>query len=244
MLKLKDVYELPSTQVPLTDYVITEKWIPEVATYSEDFEHSMLVLVEKEGLLQVKQLVYKQAEGDRFAALYTIWYLNLPVALVQTAGRGGRDHFNRWITNPDLFRSMCQYLRSKMQKAEDLDDVHDPEMLVYPEEVFHFYGNYFGDELGYPAEEKTKGFRLMTGSWRIIPGSVPEYVLVTAEAKFEPMPEFIRRNECVFQKVGRVSDGELAPNPRVAEVSNENGHSQIYWYKPVSRPDNVKILSV
>jgi hypothetical protein len=244
MFKLKEVYGLPSTPVPLAQHVITEKWVPEVPGVAFGLEHSAVVAMDEEGFLKVKQLVYSSADGERYAALYTMWFRDAPVGIVQVAGRGGRDHFKRWITDHDQFLQMCNYLRTKISNGDDQVDVYDPEQLVYPEEVFHFYGEDFGSGFGYPAERRTEGFLVLFDGPRLIPGCPENCVLVMAESQFEPMPEYIRRGEYVLRQVGKVSDEELARNPRVAENSYDKGHNQIYWYEQAPRPENAKVLSV
>lgn len=242
MLKLKDVYALPGKPIPLTDYILSDTWIPEVPDLAYSMEYAALAAMDEEGILTVRELVFQYNDGDRTAGMYTLWFNGAPVAIVQEAGRGGRDHNKRWITDANLFFMLCQYLRTKLSDGTLEADVHDPETLVYPEEIFNFYGQKFGDQFGYPAEAVTKGFLLLFKN--VIPDVDQALLLVTAEAKFEPMPEYIRRDEHVMKLVRKVNEEELARNPRVAAGCADDGHTQIYWYSQVTRPENCPILSV
>jgi hypothetical protein len=244
MLKLKQVYGLPATNVRLVEYVLTEKWIPEVADLAYSPQQAALAAMDEEGLLTVKQVVYASSEGDRYAALYTLWFKGAPVGIFQVAGRGGEDQFKRWITAPAAFVDLCQYVRTKLSNGEDQMDIYDPEHNVYPEEVFSFYGTDFGTALGFPPEPAAKGFIVLFDGARLVPGANPSYALVTATPEHEPMPEYLRQQEYVYQKVAPLSAEELAKNPRIAEVSKEDGHTQIYWYKNVIRPSDQPVLAV
>ncbi|MDO8415192.1 MAG: hypothetical protein Q7S87_03150 [Agitococcus sp.] len=249
MMQLKDVYKIPGKIVPLSEWVISESWIPEVPNWSAGPDcggpsYELLQALTVEGLIQVKQLVNELYEGDRYAAMYTVVFKDMPVAIIQEAGRGGRDHYSRWVTNAPGFWAMCQYLHFKLAFMVTKVEEDDPEQMIYPEEVFQFYGNYFGTEFGYEKEPITKGFLTMKSEKGLIPGINPEYVLVTAVKKFNVMPEYIRRGAYVLRKVGPVSEEELARNPRVRLVSEEDQHPNIYWYQPASRPIDEPVLSI
>ena len=176
--------------------------------------------------------------------MYSLSFKGTPIALIQEAGRGGRDHFNRWVTAPDLFNEMCMYLIGKLHLRTP-SDVVDAQKEIYPEEIFQFYGNYFGDEFGYPAESKMNGFTVIQNHRGLIPDMPPNYLLVTAFAKYsDVMPVYIRRGAFVMQRVRPVSEEELARNTRVREVSMSENEPNIWWYIPAERPLNMPVLSV
>lgn len=242
MLKLKDVYAIPGTPVPLAEYVLTEKWIPELPDLAYYIELSVLRQIDAEGLVRVQQLSYTNFDGERSAGMYTLWFGGFPVAIIHTSGRGGNEDFKRWITDPGRLFEMCQYLRTKISAETGSRDIYDPELEVYPEEVFDVGGQYIGDSFGHTKEKSADGFLVLGDS--LIAGVAPDLVLVTAAEKYDPMPEYIRRNESVLQKVAKVSTEELARNPRVEHFSVEDGLPQIYWYKHVTRPENCPVLAV
>lgn len=241
MLKLKDIYAMPGTMVPLTEYVLTDKWLPELPDLAYTVEWGTLKQLDAEGVVRVQQLAYSNFDGERSAGMYTLWFREFPVAIIHTSGRGGSENFRRWVTDAVRLFELCQYLRTKLS-SEASTDLCDPELEVYPEEVFYLYGQYIGDAFGHPKEEPATGFLVLWDS--VIPEVTPGLVLVTAAAQYDPMPEYIRRNESVLQRVAKVSADELARNPRVEHFSIADGMPQIYWYKQVARPENCTVLAV
>jgi hypothetical protein len=244
MLKLKAIYDLPTKKTALSDFILTERWIPEVPDLGYHVDHATWVAMDEEGLLVVKQVAYGDNGADRYAAIFSLWFKDKPVGIFQEAGRGGRDHFKRWITDADAFVALCQYLRTKLCNGEDQLDIYDPEHEVYPEEMFGFYGQDFGTALGYPPEPAAKGFHIIFDGAKVIQGANPAYALVTALPKYDPMPEYIRRREYVYKKVAPLTATELASNPRIEAVCKEDGHTHIYWYQMVIRPSDQPILAI
>lgn len=244
LLKLKDVYAINSKNVPVTHYVITDKWLPEIGEQLWQPAHHLLEAIEAEGMVKVQQLVDQSYDGDRYAALYTLWFKGKPVGIFQVAGRSGCDHFQRWITDSAVYAELCNYLRNKLAEGDDRVEVYDPEHEVYPEEVFSFYGHDFGEAFGYTLEPRAKGMLVIFDGARLIKNPTHNHAMVLATAEHDPMPEFIRRNEFVYQKVGPLTAEELASNPRIEATAKEDGHANLYWYKQVTRPKDQPILAV
>lgn len=242
MLKLKDVFALPGTMVPMTEYILTDKWLPELPELEYTLDRSTLLEIDKDAFFGIRKVVEENFDSERSAGIYTIWFKGLPAGIIQASGRGGSEDVKRWITDPQRLFDLVQYLRTKITGSVGCADVHDPETDVYPEEVFGLYGNYYGDGFGYPRVTPAKGFMLLFDN--IIPEVDPSLILVTATAEHNPMPEYIRREAYVMKKVSKVTADELARNPRVALFAKEDGYSQIYWYQAAPRPIDCPVIAV
>lgn len=241
MLKLKDVYALPATPVTVTECIIGPKWFPDIAEMEYHVPYSTWQAMAEEGLLTVRQVAYHDCDGDRSVGLYTLWFKNEPVGIFQSSGRGGDEYVDRWITDATRYATVAQYIRTKLA-SDELKDFHDPERVVYPEEIFVFYGTDFGTQFGYPAEKKAEGFMVF---WdELIPGLDHKMTLVTATPEHSPMPEYLRRGGYVMQRVREVNAEEHARNTRLAMVSAEDGHTQFYWYTHCERPENAKVIAI
>lgn len=146
-MKVKTVYTLPATPIALTDWVLRDDWFPEISVTS-NLGTDVLEELEKEGRLKVKCLVDFYIDYRRYAAMHTVWFDELPVFIVQNAGREGDDHFNRWVTDLPRYLQLLGYLQSKIP-LEIRFEATDPEKEVFPEEIFRFYGMDFSDQVGY-----------------------------------------------------------------------------------------------
>lgn len=245
MLKLKDVYALPSTVVPLAHCIIGSKWFPEVRDMEYYVPHTVWQAMDEEGFVTMRQVVYQNFDGERSAGLYTVWFKEQPVGIIQTSGRGGDEYVDRWITDPGIYAVLCQYISTKLASEDELKDFHDPERVIYPEEIFFFYGNDFGKQFGHPSEATAEGFMpYFSETKRLLPGIAHDLELVTAQPQHSPMPEYLRRHQHVFKRVREVSPDEHAMNPRLEQISREDGYTQFYWYAACERPENAEVLSI
>lgn len=65
-------------------------------------------------------------DGYRVWRLASIWIDNKPFMVIQLAGRGGRDHTGKFITDSELYVKCVQYLQSFCPIVNDFD-VFNPE---------------------------------------------------------------------------------------------------------------------
>lgn len=147
MIKYKDIYAIEGVTLALTDWVIDDAWFPEIDATSRFSE--VLEQLQQDNRLVVKQVVYKNFDGERYAAMHTLWFDGKPMAIVQDAGRGGRDYKQRWVTDVKTYGEALAYL---LLLSLELNDVIDPEELVYEEHVCSFYGSDFSKTLGFENE--------------------------------------------------------------------------------------------
>lgn len=63
----------------------------------------------------------------RFWALRTVWFDEVPVMVIQNAGREGDDHDARYITNETAYREMIVYIKTliPVEQIEELPDLLD-----------------------------------------------------------------------------------------------------------------------
>jgi hypothetical protein len=199
----------------------------------------------REGRVQVRCIFERNFDGDRFADMHTIWFDSMPVMVVRDGGRGGADFRSRMVTNAALFSALCEYIRQKLQPAQAGDDLVDPDKLLYPEELFNFYGGIdMAAELGYAVEPKVEGFMLIPHVHRIIPQAPDGHILVQAKPEVGEMPQYLRRNGSVLQRVRALTDEELAGNARVGEHSRATGYTWLYWYVQADAPAGAKVVRI
>ncbi|WP_162570971.1 MULTISPECIES: hypothetical protein [unclassified Variovorax] len=240
MLKLKEVYLLPTKPVLHTTWVLSGQWLPEIQDLDSNCTTEFLETLDLEKRFDVRQLMFEYFDGERSAQMHTLWFDGKPVCIVQDAGRGLRDHHRRWVTDAAAFEQLVAYLRSRLP----CEQVHisDPEADLYPEEVFCFYGMDFSERFGIQVEPLTPGFMLVQ-SVNLFKDRrpVPEVLLSTTSAE---APAYVRRGSSVFKLVRPVSDEEHAANPRIAQVLAEDGFIGHYWYERTTRPEGLPVISI
>lgn len=234
-ITLRSVYQIQGTPTVLTDGVtLCAKWFPEVDGIEMQLYGRLPKKLEEDGRLKVVCLFSKNFDGERGASMHTLWFDGKPVAIVKNSGRGGDEDSHRWITDPVQFTALCTYLWMVLEAGSGPDsDIVDPDTLLYPEEVFGVYGGYYGDLFGIAREEPAKGILILWDLRAKHLKNVPaEGELVIGEPCVKEMPEYIRREGYVMQRVRAVSEQEMKDNPNLA-----NGHpnEKLFWY--VEHPD-------
>lgn len=133
-MKPIEIYALPATKTTTSlsqlDYVETNH-LPEITESISKISH----LNEKIVIHTIKEHSY---DYDSSWCLYTVWFENTPVMILQEAGESN-DHEERFITNEPKFIEMVQYIRSLLQTLEPSNiDVYDEEEDL--PELTHFSG--------------------------------------------------------------------------------------------------------
>lgn len=244
MLKIKDVYKIAGIVRPLTEWVLRERWFPEAASALSLLGTPALEAMQAEGRLQVRELVNPYIDGYRIAQMHTLWLDGHPVLIVQDAGRGGDDHHKRWVTDGPRYFEMLAYLLSKLAVENEAHDITDPEAEVYEETVFSFYGKDFGEQFGYKAEPRTKGYCLMPHALHIVPGCDATWVLALLDASVAEPAAYIRRGDCVLALERHLNAEELASNPAMTPFLKSGQPARYVWYRPSARPAGAAVLSV
>lgn len=106
--------------------------IPEIDEYAE-FYHIETPRIE---IKYLKDWCY---DGRRVWQLATVWFWNKPVMIIQNAGREGDDHRVRFITDPEQYKLMIEYIIALMEIPEPkLEDVYKPDEDI--DGLTEFYG--------------------------------------------------------------------------------------------------------
>lgn len=248
MLTFDQIYKLDAPITSLTTNSPSAWWFPEVNEWDGDWD--LLERLDAQGRFQIKTLGYENGSGDRYAFLASVWFDGQPVMVVQEAGRSGRDHQRRWITDKLEYVEMCQYLRKQIEVSIEPNDVVDPATQIYPEEIFNFYGMDFGLPYGhgFAPEPRQEGYMLMKNSrdsrHTLVAGVDPDHYLVFISSKVKEAPLYIRRDSFVMKRVQEVTDEQHAINARIKGIGQENKYDKYYWYEHVARPENERIVSV
>lgn len=90
--------------------------------------------------------------GERSWSIFAIYFDNKPIAICQTAGRGGHDHTDIFVTDSNGFVAMKQFLRSLVDPKEFA--VYDPDSDV--PDLTYFWGHNWSDFESYPGEKDAK----------------------------------------------------------------------------------------
>lgn len=244
MLQIKELYDLPYNALDLNNWVLRDDWFPEINTVTSLLGGSALEKLQAEGRLQVRELVNVYGDGHRITEMCTVWFDGEPVFIAQNAGRSGRDHRKRWLTNTPRYWALLGYLFSMSDCEDEALETIDPSTLVYEEDVFNFYGQDFSAQFGYKTEPRTPGYCLLPHAEGIVPGSTPGWVLVMLGKSVAQAAPFIRRGGCVMQLLRPLSQAELDSNPRMTQALEGTEFDRYVWYVSAARPDNTVVLSV
>lgn len=243
MIKLNDIYALKGTATPVNSWVIQDHWFSELSSLSNNLNEIADVL-EQEGRLTLKCLVNKNYDGERIATMFSVWFDDKPVLLVQDAGRGGRDHQQRWVTGHTAYLELLTYLMAHLLKLEP-DTVEDPQSERYEEEVLRFYGTDFGPELGFESAPRREDVLLLPCTRGLLSSVPPDHSVAMLKIGAKDLPEYVRRGAAVLQKVRLLSTEELqADNPRIVEGNNAEGLDRVYLFKPCERPLGALVQSI
>ena len=243
MLKLRDIYNLPTTTLSLTDWVLRRDWFPEIDSYHLETTE-VLELLAAENRLEVRQVLHRNIDGRRYVWMNTLWFDGKPVAIVQNAGREGDDHRRRWVTDRESFNQLLAYLLSRAPLPE-VDEFADPDEERYEEEVFHFYGDNYAPQFGFQCEPRREDVQVIPNRGDILPSFGQDHYLVQLRKGAPDIPRFIRRGGSVLELVRLLTRDELDnQNPRVNAVNDAAGIDRVYLYKPGVRPPNESVQSV
>jgi len=242
MLKLKDVYDLQGKQLKFADWYFQAEWFPEIGnmlTYRLSSE--LLEQLDADGRIKVIELVNPYIDGDRVCEMHTLWFDDQPFAIHQRAGRGGTDHKARWLTDKAAYLDACKYLLGILPLDTE-EDLRDPNEVVYPEEIFCFYGHDFSVQFGHALESKSMNAQVIHAHRIANVFQLGDYLALFESGQNEP-PEYLRRDAFVMKLERVLGATDFGDNPQAYERVQE-GVGCIGLYRECSRPDNVTVVKV
>lgn len=247
MITLEQIFSLPCTHKRWTEVLVEDNWFPEL---NFDLDDEFWAEVDKANRLSVHELVYKDVDGYRYAAMYLIKFDGEPLLAIQQAGRSGRDHFERWrVASDEQYSKVLQHLNSLKPLDSRFEDEPTPlDKPFFEEQFLHFYGDYWGDQFGIPAQPRVKMELLPCAElgWKEQANGQNLYLVISRNPDVM-LGQFIRRGVCVMEFVKAISREELDEiNPRINVVSDSAQKPwQAYLYQKAENwPDDANVLSV
>ena len=242
MLQLKTLYSLPVSSMPLTDDMLRGDWFCEVGDLRDNLDEDILDELRRENRLMMCDLLNNSSNGHCSLLMYSVWFDDEPVMVVQASGREDSNFSRRMITDPKRLEALSLYIRSKLDIEVASHDVVDPEAFFFEEELFKFVGSIdYGAQYGYPCQPRVEGYQLLPDAYRVLNAGPKDMHFVAAQAGLE-MPQYMRRHLCVLEKVRAASDAELTTNPRVLPHYHQEGFTQFCWYRECPTPMNQPIV--
>ncbi len=107
--------------------------IPEAGYYSD-----VLDIAGDLERVEVRCLHYEDFDGRRTWSLSTVWFDGNPIMITQNAGREGRDHRERFITDAVGYVNMIAYIRTLIPLTPLMDQT-DPTAPM--EKLTQFYNH-------------------------------------------------------------------------------------------------------
>ena len=83
------------------------------------------IVPETDERMEWREYAYVDFDGRRIWELGSIWFDGKPVSIVQSAGRGGRDHHERYIVDSEAYWDLVKYSFTlpRTSEASFLEDV-------------------------------------------------------------------------------------------------------------------------
>lgn len=249
MIKIREIFNLPSTPVDLKEDFFTLKgtWVPEISHLVPDYDAKIAEEVAKDGRMAINTVVFDNIDGERYAMLCTVHFDNKPVLIVQEAGRSGRDYFNRWVVDLPSYSEMLVYLASKMAKADEIRmvDVIDLDAEIYPELILDFYGKSYVEKFGFKADEVLQGVTFLQNRRGLLGHLSSDLCLLFMRDYSGEAPEYIRRGGYVLKKVRLVPVDEIAENNKQMHSNLDNyPDKRVYVYEEAKAMKGVYVQPV
>jgi len=87
--------------------------------------------------IYVKIINRRYIDDRRYWQVAGVWFDDIPVMIIQNAGREGDDHARRFITNEDAYLDMVDYIRNLLN-PNICDKVYSVEEDI--KDLIEFYG--------------------------------------------------------------------------------------------------------
>jgi hypothetical protein len=163
-VRLSDVYAMSQNENANHDYdYLLSEWFPEVGAL---FEGRVFGQIVGAGRLCVRSVAHVDHDYCRITSVQTLWLDGEPFAVVQRAGRGGRDFGRRIVTDERLLQEALSYLLEQVKIDTDAGTFRAPDYAIPVEEIFDFYNSGVAKNFGLEAAPARRDLFEFGGDWR------------------------------------------------------------------------------
>lgn len=233
---------MPGERMKWTELYLDSSWFPEVSL-GDLYDTQTLAQMDAHDSLQVFRLVHELDGRGNSTAMYRISHEGRPVLIVQQAGEGHREHFQRFVTHPRAYVGALTYLSQFIVVPDS--DVADGDELHHEDVLLYFGGRSRAAQLARDEEPRHEGVLLLSLERLTKRMELGEDFLVSLKAGALPLTEYIRRGTVVLKRVKQFTADELDTlNPRIRETSESTGYDRQYLYQVSSAPDGKPVTRV
>lgn len=232
-MKFKEIYALlPGEFVPLTEWPLRSHWLPELPELDMQMCDELLAAMEALGRMKVKVHLRENYDGDRYAQLSSLWFDGVPVALIQEAGRSGRDHRQRWVSDAAAYELLLDFVRGEMKPC--IENVVDGEKDTYPDTLLEFYGTDFAGKLGIKTDPRMADVHLIRGDNLCDIKMREDTHLVVFKKDAQP-PEYARRGAYHLRRVEDLSKTPEWKASHARQLLEHRGLDNAHSYEEIER---------
>lgn len=226
MIKIKDIYSFPKTSPRRASGLLRETWIPELPALA-DASRAACTRLDAERQVEINQVYFSCEDGERTVEMYTVYFEQKPVFIMQQAGRGGCDFDRRFVTDSETYKRLVGYLQSLLAPEINVAYV-DPETDMYIDDILNIYGTDVSHHFGRTPERRLHGVMLITDLRGLGAQQKAPYLVVIGPDD-DPLPEFVRRGRYVFQLGERLTPDELQFARKQYQTNMEPGVEKCFW---------------
>lgn len=109
-------------------------FMPEIDSLEIDYPRA-----EKQKELEVRTHFDPYIDGRRVCTIRSFWFKEKPFMITRSGGREGRDEYDRFVTDIDLYRKVVDFCRGFEENPEEekFEDIYDPTEELETLEYFY-----------------------------------------------------------------------------------------------------------
>lgn len=143
-----DLYKMRPISVSHCSLHVLLIHVPEIDHYNLNMDK-----IGDATLFETRTLVSHNYDGRRTWELKTVWFEGIPVMVVNNSGRDNDEYHGRWITNPEQYYHMVQWLNTF---AENPDVTGYVSLHTVIPSMTEFYGHTIHDYYDVDKQEMKK----------------------------------------------------------------------------------------
>lgn len=97
-------------------------------------------------LVKVHEYVNYCYDGEREWTIVGIYFVDQPLMILQSAGRGGKDYTKRFIVNKEMYVNFIKHVNSLIVFKDHYKKFLDADIVSMDEDVSEI-GNFYGDTI-------------------------------------------------------------------------------------------------